>query len=1185
MYHFLHQVHAYDGDGSSLFSKVVYRIQHGAEDKFVIDAETGAILVARGAILDPDRTQPRTTDYVLEVVALDGGIGESQKHTLALVNISIIDVNNKPPVFLDPGTVRVSESIPPGNFVAKVTASDPDQDDDLRYSVDGNRTVARSEEGALVKVSEHDYASAFEIGETDGVIRLVRTLDREVAETVRLVVVCEDLNTQQGPRSASATLTIVVDDANDNDPQFRKPFYRRSVPENAKVGMTIVTVVADDADKNRTITYSWQIEGNTTSLLLLDEETGEVTVGSNIDRETQVWVNVTVLATDSGSPPRSSPVQLSIQVLDENDNAPQFINPPSRVVVREDAPPGTTILKMSATDADDGDFGLITFLLDPKSSQGMFKIDPETGDLVVAQALNREVVDHYNLVVEAWDNYRYGSATGGSRSTFTQLIVDIADINDEMPVFEPRSGCTMITEFHPAGDTVTIVRATDADDPEGENGKIRFNISSGNEKNLFEIVPVDRHSARIVSRAPLVAMYDNYTLMVAARDLGVPPNEVLAQVDICVTDYNDHPPRFVSPDSNLTIRVPEDATVGSLVIQVRAVDDDQGENGAVGYRILKDTSATLPTFGIDAVTGAITLLRPLDREKQKLYELRVEAFDQGTPTPLKGDLDLTVYVRNMNDNLPQFPQDELIVNFTENAAVGVDSLVIVDTIDEDDLDLEDEVGASVCYYIVGGDILNTFVLGKTTHVLTVVRPLDREEVPQHLLWVRASEDCVNAPPPVTSFDSKDNTLLQVVVNVNDLNDNTPKFSRKVYTGGISTESAFGLQVLELTASDADYGDNAKLVFSMEGAVLATVSEGLDKLRQEPFLVDTNTGIVRLNFDPQRGMKGYFDFEVSVRDRSGAGDQARVFIYLLREDQRVRFVLRLAPDEIRPRLNYLRDYLSNVTESIVNVDEYRVHETQDGGVDQTKTDLYLHFVNPADNSVLDVPQVLSTIDRNVHRLDHLFKEMNVLDTSQAHLLGVAGVGLSSDDNLLMVWLVGVVAFLALLLVVTLSLCVAQRAHYARQLKAATATAFGSNESVLNRNPTVPNTNLHSVEGSNPIWMNGGFDNEWYKEEESLRYQAFVQQSENQDSLDENAVNSLSPPPDHHAPYQPHSELPSSRENSNSTVASSARLTTQERPSPHQGGDLHHYDTYRSNLHHTFKKLANPLITKKLETTEL
>lgn len=108
-------------------------------------------------------------------------------------------------------------------------------------------------------MSEYDYVKAFEIGETDGVIRLVRSLDRERVETIRLTVVCLDLETAQGSRSTSSTLTVIVEDANDNDPHFRKPVYRRSVAENAEKGVAIVTVVADDVDKNRTITYTMQV--------------------------------------------------------------------------------------------------------------------------------------------------------------------------------------------------------------------------------------------------------------------------------------------------------------------------------------------------------------------------------------------------------------------------------------------------------------------------------------------------------------------------------------------------------------------------------------------------------------------------------------------------------------------------------------------------------------------------------------------------------------------------------------------------------------------------------------------------------------------------------------------------------------------------------------------------------------
>lgn len=104
------QLKAWDSDGSSPNNAVVYRIQQGAEDKFVIDADTGIISMAHGASLDPDRTNPKTTHYSLRVVALDGGIGSEQRAAAADVNISIVDVNNKAPILMDPGSIHVKEN-------------------------------------------------------------------------------------------------------------------------------------------------------------------------------------------------------------------------------------------------------------------------------------------------------------------------------------------------------------------------------------------------------------------------------------------------------------------------------------------------------------------------------------------------------------------------------------------------------------------------------------------------------------------------------------------------------------------------------------------------------------------------------------------------------------------------------------------------------------------------------------------------------------------------------------------------------------------------------------------------------------------------------------------------------------------------------------------------------------------
>lgn len=108
---FTFKVTAHDHDASSPNNEVVYRIQSGAGDKFIIDAASGIISVANGASLDPDLTEPRIQHYTLTVVALDGGIGAQQLTSSVQVEIHIKDVNNKPPVLVDPGTIRVTENI------------------------------------------------------------------------------------------------------------------------------------------------------------------------------------------------------------------------------------------------------------------------------------------------------------------------------------------------------------------------------------------------------------------------------------------------------------------------------------------------------------------------------------------------------------------------------------------------------------------------------------------------------------------------------------------------------------------------------------------------------------------------------------------------------------------------------------------------------------------------------------------------------------------------------------------------------------------------------------------------------------------------------------------------------------------------------------------------------------------
>ncbi|XP_065338722.1 cadherin-23 isoform X2 [Cloeon dipterum] len=1180
------QVNAYDMDGSPPNNAIAYRLMSGAGDKFVIDSETGSITVAHGASLDPDKTDPKTDLYALKVLAIDGGLGKEQKSTEVMVEVQIEDVNNKAPQFLDPGTISVKENVPVGEDIYRVRAVDLDAKSVLRYYIDAAKSEARNEEGIRVKQSDYNYTAVFELSSLDGILKVVRNLDREKVDLIRLALKVEDLAAARDVQIATAYLTILVEDVNDNNPKFRLPYYQRSITENSKIGVVIMHVTADDADKNRTIRYT--IEGPETDLISLDPETGELHVGSKIDREVHSWINVTIRATDNGSPPRYSFTECYIQVLDENDNNPFFVGDIVNITVREDAPIGTEIARLEARDADVGDFGKITYLLDRISSGGKFQINPDTGVLNVSEVLNREERNFYTLIIEAWDNYHFGYLSGESRNAFKQIGVHIVDVNDEAPEFEVFDGCASITEFHPIGELITVVKAHDKDDPTTPNGRMVFSIVGGNDFGLFNIENLDFSSAKITASKPLKTLYGNYTLIVRAQDLGIPPNDATTEVRVCVTDFNDNAPHFLTPPHNYTVIIPENATIGTPVIEVHAVDGDIGANGAVRYRLKQDSLGHWRTFEIDHVTGSVSLKELLDRERQKIYEIRVEAYDLGIPTPLSSDLDLMIYVRDVNDFEPQFVKDEVSVNFTEHSLPGEEHARLPDTIDRDEIDLLDGPPPPVCYFIAGGESADKFHLDAYSHELTVVKDLDREAQDKHELLIRATENCQEASSitPAVADSNSNNSLLRVVVNVNDVNDNAPKFVKHVFTGGFTTETDYGTEFMRIKAIDLDAPEHGNISYYLSGNVKMSLSEGLEHVKRSPFVVDRSTGGVILNFDPQRGMKGYFEFMVIANDTDGLQDKAIALVYLLREDQRVRFVLRQHPAEVREKIDKFRDILGNVTGAIVNADDYKVHVNSDGTVDKTRTDLYLHLVDKRNNSIMDVAEALRRVDLNIEKLDALFKEFNVLDTQPAEAQALR----AEPENMLLFYFFFATVFLSILLIMTLSLCMVQRTRYRRQIKAATVNAFvganpGARLSV--RASRVPNTNMHSTEGSNPMWMQA-YENEWYKSDEEVEHGSTEQASE-QDSLDDNAITSEETCGESHdgADSTPPVTRANNKQNiffGKERVLSGIMVTQQESSSVLKENNDVIRGTFHQNLYTHFEKLNSPF-GRKLETTEL
>ncbi len=484
----------------------------------------------------------------------------------------------------------------------------------------------------------------------------------------------------------------------------------------------------------------------------------------------------------------------------------------------------------------------------------------------------------------------------------------------------------------------------------------------------------------------------------------------------------------------------ENATVGTVVLRVRAIDTDIGSNGQVRYRIRKTSShhrggvgraasEGSDFFSVDPYTGAITLTRSLDRETQKIHTLRIEAYDLGIPTPLQSDLDLTVYVKNVNDHEPQFTVDEFQANFTEHRTPGAERVLLVKAVDRDVEDGDEDYAAllDICYFIVGGNGDGYFDLKPRDHELVASRELDREKQDAYELVVLATEECLDIPEAKeVEFDPKDDRLLRVVVFVNDIDDNSPQFVKPVFTGGIATDVDFGTPFMTVHAVDADYGKNARLEYSLDGEIVASLgSEGVEDIKKPPFLVHPDTGDIVLNFDPQKGMKGYFDFGVSASDRSGHVDKAKVQIYLLREDQRVKFVMRSHPSEMRESIDGFLDVLSDVTGAVVNADAFKTHENRDGTMDKTKTDVLLHFVDPRDNRVMEAGDVLRLIDYRTEELAEAFKQYDVLYTEGVEPSYVRN---ASIEDVLVYSLAGVSLFLILILIFVVCICLKMRQKY-------------------------------------------------------------------------------------------------------------------------------------------------------------
>ncbi|XP_058860276.1 cadherin EGF LAG seven-pass G-type receptor 2-like isoform X2 [Acipenser ruthenus] len=749
-----------EGEAGRLEYSIDALFDSRSNNLFAIDPQTGRVSTAE----ELDRETKDT--HVFRVTAIDHGT--PRRTAMATLTISVSDTNDHDPVFEQQDYKEsVRENLEIGYEVLTVRATDGDApiNSNILYRI----------------LNNNGTNGVFEIDPRSGVIRTRGPVDRETVESYNLLVEANDQGRDPGPRSSTAMVTIIVEDDNDNAPQYSEKRYVVQVPEDVAPSTEILQVTATDCDKgNNALVHFSIMSGNTRGQFYIDAQSGKIDVVSQLDYEMNKEYTLRIRAQDGGRPPLSNISGLvTVQVLDVNDNAPIFVSTPFQSTVLENVPIGYSIIHIQAIDADSGENSRLEYRLIETPPDFPFAINNNTGWIVVAVELDRETVDFYNFGVEAKDN---GSPPMSSSAS---VSITILDVNDNNPEFTQKSYNMRLNEDAAVGTSVVTVSAMDKD----VNSVVTYQISSGNTRNRFSITS-QSGGGLITLALPLdYKLERQYVLTVTASD---GTRFDTAQVYVNVTDANTHRPVFQS--SHYTVNINEDRPVSTTVVIISATDEDTGENSRITY-FMEDS---IPQFKIDSDSGAVTTQMELDYEDQVSYTLAITAKDNGIPQ--KSDTTyLEILVNDVNDNPPLFLRDQYQGSVFEDVPPYT-SVVQVSATDRDS-----GLNGRVFYTFQGGDDGDgDFIIESTSGIVRTLRRLDRENVPVYDLQAFA----VDKGLPSLK------TPINIQVTVLDVNDNPPVFEKDEFDIFVEENSPIGLVVARITATDPDEGTNAQIMYQI-----------------------------------------------------------------------------------------------------------------------------------------------------------------------------------------------------------------------------------------------------------------------------------------------------------------------------------------------------------------------------------
>nr|XP_046262615.1 protocadherin gamma-A10-like [Scatophagus argus] len=443
-------------------------------------------------------------------------------------------------------------------------------------------------------------------------------------------------------------VTVEILDINDNTPFFPNKDIQFELSESATIGAKFPVESAVDPDVGVNALQNYILAPNHYFVLKQHSNPdgskyAELVLQKPLDREEHPSVFLKVIAVDGGNPQRSGTVDIKVTVLDANDNAPVFNQSVYRAVVVENAPKGTYITTVNATDTDIGSNGeiIFSFAKIKGNKVDMFSIDENTGVISVTGLIDFEKEKKYELRLEARDR---GGLTGTSK-----VIIDVSDVNDNAPVINIMSFSNTVSEDAPLGTTIAVINVKDADSE--KNGQIKcstdkmlpFKIQSSL-TNYYNLV-ADEHFDRETT--------SEYDITVIATDSGSPPLSSSVTLQLRISDVNDNVPLF--DKNSYSAYVMENNSPGMSITSVSARDSDWNQNARISY-FLEDAqiggNPVSNCVSINSETGVLHAVRSFDYEQIKELQLVVRAQDGGSP-PLSSNVTVKILIQDQNDNPPQ----------------------------------------------------------------------------------------------------------------------------------------------------------------------------------------------------------------------------------------------------------------------------------------------------------------------------------------------------------------------------------------------------------------------------------------------------------------------------------------------------------------------------------------------------